>query len=136
MALPDREVPCHQGAVKQALSYKKACLVGALVMSGFLALGACSNGGEGDRCESLNGNDDCNTDIGLICTPAALLVGTTSDRCCPADRTQATETVCKTPVSGVQADAIAPTDTGPPPTTTDASVNDAAPEAGDAAHDG
>jgi hypothetical protein len=116
--------------VKRPRSYKTACLVGAILAFGLVAVGgvgACSNQAEGERCETLNGNDDCNTGGGLICYPAALLVGTTSDRCCPQDRTTATAPVCKAPVSGV-GDASAPPDTGPPPTdgaTADAVVNEA-----------
>jgi hypothetical protein len=101
-----------------------------LVVGGFLALGACSNQAEGDRCDHLNDSDDCQSP--LICTQAALLVGTTSDRCCPQDRSQATTAVCKAPISGIGSDASAPANTGP-----DASSDaaDAASEASDAASD-
>jgi hypothetical protein len=111
--------------VNRPRSYFAACFAGTFVVAGLLvlgSLGACSDQGEGERCESLNGNDDCS--FGLICTPAALLQGTVSDRCCPQDRGAATAPVCKAPVSGV-GDAQAPADTGPPPATPDATVNDA-----------
>ena len=41
---------------------------------------ACDKQGEGERCDQLNGNDDCGA--GLICTPGAAL-GQKSDICCP-----------------------------------------------------
>jgi len=82
-----------------------------------LAIGsACSNQGEGERCEVENNNDDCKTDEGLICFEANLLSNTTSDRCCPADRSKATHPVCKTSTDIGGGDAIAPADTGPSPT--------------------
>lgn len=95
---------------------------------GFIALAsACSNQGEGERCEFTNGNGDCNTDDGLICYPQAQLrQGANSDRCCPADRSKASHPVCQTPLDIVE-DAATPADTGPPPAieTKDASANDA-----------
>jgi len=79
---------------------------------------ACSNMGEGERCEALNGNDDCNS--GLVCYPAAQLSNNSpSDRCCPVDRSQARAPVCLTAVDIVP-DGGAPADTGPP-SNTDAS---------------
>lgn len=85
-----------------------------ILAGGLAAMAACSNQGEGERCESLNGDEDCKTDEGLVCYPAALLTNTTSDRCCPRDRSTATHPVCKTPVEVVGTDGGAPPDTGPP----------------------
>jgi len=85
------------------------------VLGAFITIAsACSNQGEGERCEALNGNDDCRTEEGLICYPANQLKDTNSDRCCPADRRKATQPVCKTSTD-VGTDATAPPDTGPPP---------------------
>lgn len=98
-------------------------VAGGLITAGFIALAACSNQGEGERCEIANGSDDCKTDEGLICYSATDL-GSTSDRCCPSDRSKATHPACKTPISGVGSDAQAPTDSGPTDeggSTTDAS---------------
>lgn len=98
---------------------------------------ACSNQGEGERCEILNGNDDCNTEEGLICFPMTQLRNTNSDRCCPADRSRATHPVCKTSADPGGGDSAPPPDTGAPsPTpdagpTPDADVEDAPSEAGD-----
>jgi hypothetical protein len=78
---------------------------------GFVALSACSNYGEGERCEVGNGNDDCQD--GLQCTPAAQLSGSNSDRCCPVDRSTATATVCATPSNPIAGDATPPLETGP-----------------------
>ena len=80
---------------------------------GIVALAACSNQGEGERCDVLNGHDDCKTDQDLRCYPANQLTNTTSDRCCPADRSQATAPVCLTPISIVGGDAATTPDTGP-----------------------
>lgn len=113
--------------MKRAISYRKAGLVATLLAAGFLAVAACSNQGEGERCDSLNGDEDCKTDEGLTCYPAALLNNAGSDRCCPRDRAQATHPVCMTPVSVVGQDATTPADTGPPPPPppTDAAAPDA-----------
>lgn len=86
-------------------------IVGAFVT----VASACSNQGEGERCESLNGNADCKTDEGLICYPQAQLRNTNSDRCCPADRSTAVHPVCKTSIDVGGGDASPPPDTGPPP---------------------
>lgn len=85
-------------------------LVGVLVA--LAAVPACSSYSEGERCQSENGDDDCQS--GLSCTPAAQLTNTTSDRCCPANRSLATETVCAIPVgaTGTSSDAAASADTG------------------------
>jgi len=43
---------------------------------------ACSKQSEGERCQLLNYNNDC--DSGLLCTPARDLQATDeADRCCP-----------------------------------------------------
>lgn len=91
---------------------------------------ACSNNGEGERCESENGNDDCKTDEGLICYPKGQL-NTNADRCCPADRTKATHPICKAAVS-IATDATTPADTGPAPVSDAAGESDAADAASDA----
>jgi hypothetical protein len=118
--------------VKRVRTYRKtASIVVGCFLAGFVALAACSNQGEGERCDSLNGNEDCKTDQGLICYPKGQLTNTNSDRCCPADRTKATEPVCQTPVDPVGNDATAPADTGPP-ITPDANVSDADATAADA----
>ena len=86
---------------------------------------ACSNNAEGERCDQASdngGNDDCQD--GLICTPKSDL-GTSSDLCCPADRTQATTPQCGVSHAPVGGDAGLPatdsggtTDTGAPDTGT------------------
>lgn len=94
------------------------------VVGAFVALTACSNYGEGDRCEVGNGNDDCQD--GLQCTPAArLAVTSSSDRCCPVDRSKATTRVCEVPTNPVGTDGSTLPDTGLPPT--DSSVTDTTP---------
>ena len=88
----------------------------------FVALAACSNGGEGERCQAENGNDDCQS--GLVCLAATQkafnggkgLVNppfNNSDRCCPLDRASTTNPACTVPGSSVTGDAAPPGDTGP-----------------------
>lgn len=90
---------------------RKGAWIGLGVVALALAIAACSKYGEGERCQSENGDDDCTS--GLTCTPAAQLTNTTSDRCCPSNRSTATEQVCKVPVSvGGSDDASAGADTG------------------------
>jgi hypothetical protein len=97
-----------------------------LVLSGLvfsLAVAtACSNQGEGERCESANGNEDCKTDEGLICFEAAKLQNSDSDRCCPVDRSKATAAVCKTQVNLLDAAGVGTVpDTGSTTTEPDSS---------------
>ena len=84
---------------------------------------ACSNQGEGEVCNILNGSDDCKTDEGLACYDHHQLNNVDSDRCCPTDRSKATHPACTTPIviSG-SGDATAPADTGPGTVTQDAQV--------------
>jgi len=56
----------------------------------------CDRHGEGERCSRLNGDEDCNSP--LVCTDGSIL-GRTSDVCCPADLTAATNRNC-TPNTG------------------------------------
>ncbi len=42
---------------------------------------ACGKQSEGERCDQLNGDDDCSD--GLVCTPGSQ-VGQKKDVCCPA----------------------------------------------------
>ena len=108
--------------MSRARRYRIVSIVLILMLSGFVALTACSNYAEGDRCESLNGNDDCLD--GLQCTLKAQLVApyNSADRCCPVDRTRATHPACAIPSSAVGGDSAPPPDTGP---TIDATVGDA-----------
>jgi len=99
-------------ARNRILSVLLASCLGVLAV-----LSACSNYGEGERCETLNGNDDCEN--GLTCTPANQLVApfNSSDRCCPFDRSQATVASCK-PGTSTIGNTPPPADTGPPDTST------------------
>ncbi len=97
---------------------------------------ACSDEGEGDRCDTRNtrnGSDDCQQ--GLSCVPGSDLGSaasgycegvTTCGVCCPEDRTQATVSVCALGSTLPGADAA------PPVTTTDGGDGG---DAGDAASD-
>lgn len=96
----------------------------ATLVGGLVTLAACSNQAEGDRCQAENGNDDCQS--GLVCLAATQKAfnGSTeglvnapynnSDRCCPAQRSNATHPACvllSPTVTGT--DAAPPPDTGP-----------------------
>jgi hypothetical protein len=122
----------------------RASVVAALCAV-FATIAACSNGGEGDRCQAENNASDCQD--GLICLPASQkafnvssgLVNypyNTSDRCCPQDRSTATHPACVVQTASLVADsAVPPSDTGP---TTDAAKDSTAPvtdAASDAAQD-
>jgi hypothetical protein len=107
---------------------RTALIVSLFLGSVIIVSAACSNQGEGERCDVLNGDDDCKTDDGLICYRAADLNNSNSDRCCPRDRARATNPVCKTPLSTVTNDAQAPSDSGPNPI-----IPDATPDANDGA---
>jgi hypothetical protein len=82
----------------------------ALLGLGALALQtSCSQEPEGERCDLNNGvsggDSDCND--GLVCTSATEL-GTETDRCCPADRTQATVPPCLISTTATDASAAPP----------------------------
>lgn len=108
-----------------------AGIVGVAIASLLVALGACSNNGEGDRCNFDNGDDDCQE--GLVCLPASNQGGrgaglgtvnppyNNSDRCCQPDRTRASHPACTLPSSPIATDSGPPPDTGP--TTPDATVD-------------
>jgi hypothetical protein len=116
---------------------KTAAIVAGLLFGGFVVLVACSNQGEGERCELLNNNEDCESP--LICTaPATLPEGFNSAaRCCPADRTQATTAACGLPTTGPLGDSAPPPDTGPPQPPTDGGTDvNVAPDAPTDAADG
>jgi hypothetical protein len=136
--------------VKSARLRRTACLLGSLLACLVLASTACSNGGEGDRCEFDNGNDDCQD--GLICIPASSRAGApyvvnpayaNSDRCCPPNQRDATHPACVAAGGGgdaagpdanndVQGDAPNPPPPPPPPPPPDASDAADAADAADA----
>ena len=92
--------------------YRFVSIVLCVALGSLIAITACSNYGEGERCDVLNNNDDC--DDGLQCTPKAQLgLGSNSDRCCPVDRTTATEVICKLAQSPIGGDSAPPAETGP-----------------------
>ncbi len=108
----------------------RSFLVGlTIVGASAIFMGACSNQGEGDRCDTQNGNDDCQD--GLICKSGINV-------CCPQDPAQATVLQCQAPSTaggeaGIPGDASV--DSAP---VSDAQTNDAEPDgaASDASDDG
>jgi hypothetical protein len=133
--------------MKRAGRFRNALIVGSAVASVLVALSACSQQGEGDRCDFDNGDIDCAS--GLICLPATNQNGrgagtgtvnppyNNSDRCCPPDRTQATHPACTVPKSPVAGDSGTPADSGPTPdaTVTDSAADSPSDAASDAADD-
>lgn len=116
-------------AVKRSPSTPRRGIALFSIIAAFVLIAAaCSNQGEGERCEVDNRNEDCDTSAGLICYPAGQL-NSSSDRCCPADRSKATNPICKAAVT-IGVDATTPADTGPAPST-DGATSDAA-DSGDA----
>lgn len=101
--------------IRRRPSRPTIALVTSALLGVFVALSACSNQGEGERCNFLNGDEDCKTDEGLVCYQAAQLTDKDADRCCPRDRNTATNPLCKLPLDiGTGTDAAAPADSGPP----------------------
>jgi hypothetical protein len=103
-----------------------------------LLASACTTQSEGQRCQTANGNDDC--DNGLVCYKAAeiYLAGgqsSNADICCPVDRTQAVEDICKLSPVTPGSDASIP-DTGTSDSASDTGAKDGASDAGDASTDG
>jgi hypothetical protein len=109
------------------LRFRTVAVLGSMLAALAIAA-ACSNYGEGEVCNVENDSDDCKTDDGLICYAAQALTNTTSDRCCPVDRSTATHPACVTGnIAGT--DGQAPANTGP-------SVSDAQVTTDSAAADG
>jgi hypothetical protein len=131
--------------VKTGRRYRAAGFAGFALAGLFVAMAACSNQGEGDRCDFDNGNDDCQD--GLVCVPKTPQTGRGSnagvvnppynnaDRCCPLDRSQATHPACTQNTTSTVADGQAPADTGPPQEASVDAASDAAGDGGDAAAD-
>ncbi len=92
---------------------KAAAIVTLATVAGWIALAACSNQGEGERCQVANNSDDCQD--GLICIEARNLPQgyNNADRCCPPDRTKATHPACAALQSQIAGDSAPPPDTGP-----------------------
>lgn len=64
----------------------------ALLLASLASVAAgCSRQAQGQRCDHKNGDDDCDTAAGLVCTPGGQL-GSQSDICCPP--TGATDPAC------------------------------------------
>jgi hypothetical protein len=135
--------------VERSLSrYRLAGIAAVVAVGGWLAATACSNYSEGERCETANNNEDCNTEQGLICTrveelaPGYNNAQTQGDRCCPSDRNLASHPACKFPqedsgVFGPPPDAAADADATVEDVDagTDADVDADAGDAGDAIAD-
>ncbi|HEX4448895.1 MAG TPA: hypothetical protein VH044_19275 [Polyangiaceae bacterium] len=101
---------------------------------------ACTNQGEGDYCDPLNGDNDCQN--GLKCEPAPGLSSSLAhnDRCCPTDTALATTEECmvgafdgggptETPDAEAGAGADATLDAPSEATVSDAPAADTATEA-------
>lgn len=109
---------------------------------------ACSDQGEGDRCELDNGDADCDTAAGLICVPGPTRESSDTgswrtqypgglndpyknvDRCCPSDRNLATHPACVR--QSAATDAAPPTDSGPVVVSDASTTSDASSDASDA----
>ena len=113
---------------------KIAAAVTIFTTAGWLVLSACSNNGEGERCQVNNNNDDCAD--GLICLASSQVNPSynSSDRCCPVDRTRASHPACTLLQNSVAGDSAPPPDTGPVTTpdtgTPDTSTPDTAVDTG------
>ncbi len=72
------------------------------------ATNGCSLQLEGERCSVANGNGDC--EGSLVCTKHELLSQSPVDRCCPADRQQATTIACSVTFTGASDAGSSPTE--------------------------
>jgi hypothetical protein len=111
--------------MSRARRYRIVSILAVVMAGGFVALTACSNYGEGDRCETGNNNDDCVDGLQCIPNEQLPLAYRSSDRCCPPDRTRATHPACQIPQVVVGGDATPPPDTGPTPDATPADAAEA-----------
>jgi hypothetical protein len=103
-------------------------IVLALVASFF---GACTTHGEGGRCDSRNGNADCDSnlvcipagDIVLPLTEAGIIQHSNADICCPMDRSGLSAgDICSLNNTTPNSDASIP-DTGTTDTGSDVTVD-------------
>lgn len=88
-----------------------ACLTGALLTA---LAASCTGQGEGQRCQSANNNDDCQS--GLVCGKAKTSSGTNFEVCCPPAGQTASDPLCieapPSPGSDASITDGASTDTG------------------------
>ena len=126
--------------MQRARRYRIVSVALCLGLGAFVALAACSNYDEGERCETLNGKDDCADPLQCIPKAQIPVPYNSSDRCCPANRATATHPACMQPQNPIGGDSAPPPDTGPLPEAAPAlDANEASVppvEAGDAADDG
>jgi hypothetical protein len=83
-------------------------LASALVTALFMP--ACSQQGEGERCDSINGDTDC--DDGLKCVSRNDLADSGTDRCCDPDQTTFSDSRCRPGTAPVDPVGGAPSDGG------------------------
>jgi len=115
----------------------RSFLVGlTIVGASAIFMGACSNQSQGDRCDTQNGNDDCQD--GLVCVSG-------KNVCCPQDPAMATVIECQAP-STAGGEAGIPIEASPGDSSTadvtssdaetDSATSDATDDASDANDDG
>lgn len=83
----------------------------ASALSTALLMPACSQQGEGERCEIINGDTDC--DDGLKCVSKNDLAEDATDRCCNPDQTTFTDSRCRPGTGSVEPMGGAPSTGGP-----------------------
>lgn len=115
-------------AVATSREKKLVARIGVALLGAAVALAACSNQGEGGRCDQLasnGGNDDCQD--GLVCTSSRDL-GSGSDLCCPPDRTTSTTAACQVKQAPIGGDAGIPDSSGLDAPAIDSASDAAAPD--------
>jgi hypothetical protein len=65
-----------------------------------LAVPACSEQGEGERCDRAKAGGDSECDSGLICVPQSELLEELTDLCCPPEGQESTERCTRKGSSG------------------------------------
>jgi hypothetical protein len=73
-------------------AFRSACLFVFVSTGAVLSMPGCSQQGQGERCDSINGDADC--DSGLTCVLKGKLAASPVDRCCPAENTE-TDSRCQ-----------------------------------------
>jgi hypothetical protein len=62
-----------------------------------IAVGACSNEGEGQPCSTDNGNNDCDDNLECVPPPSGQSVTDAPEVCCPVPPAQPTTPECSAP---------------------------------------
>jgi len=80
------------------MSLRRIALFAPSVVCVVLLVASCSKQSEGERCDVLNNDADC--DSGLECVAAAELLNSEADRCCPPEGERIDDSRCRRRTGG------------------------------------